>query len=244
MATPKPHLGDRPAYGIDAPGIMFGLLIGGGGPMAAGAAELTHRWHWPGFVVLALGALPFAFGILMTVYWLVGKRRTRDRMLGLIAWRGDEAVLDVGTGAGFLMAGAAKRAPRGRVTGVDSWSAKDLSNNAPATTARNMAIEGVAARCDVVTGDARDMAFADGSFDVVVSLLCIHNIEGRAEQARACHEIARVLKPGGRVVIGDYLPTHAYASALQQAGLTIRQSNAAFATALSLMWIVVADKPI
>ena len=106
----------------------------------------------------------------------------------------------------------------------------------------SMVAEGVTDRAVVQTGDARALAFPDASFDRVVSLLCIHNIEDKAEQAQACREIARVLKPGGRVVIGDYLPTHAYAAAFAETGLTVVQSKPAFGVALSLMWIVVADK--
>ena len=45
----------------------------------------------------------------MLVYSKWGKFRHRDRMLNMIAWRGDEHVLDVGTGRGLLIIGAAKR---------------------------------------------------------------------------------------------------------------------------------------
>jgi len=109
---------------------------------------------------------------------------------------------------------------------------------------RNVTLEGITERVEVRTGDARALAFPDASFDRAVSLLCIHNIEDKADQARACREIARVLKPGGCIVIGDYVPTHAYAAALAGAGLTIVRSSPAFGVALSLMWLLVADKPL
>src|SRR6266700_1188047 len=50
-------------------------------------------------------------------------------------------------------------------------------------------------------GDATAMNFANGSFDVVVSNLCLHNIPTRDGRDRACREIVRVLKPGGKAVI-------------------------------------------
>lgn len=236
----------RPNYGIDAPGIMVGFLLGGGTAVLVGVAIAKlapDAWGWIGVSVGIVGALPLFFGTLMTLYWLVGKHRTRNHMLAMVNWRGDETVLDVGTGAGFLMAGVAKQVPHGRVVGIDAWSAKDLSNNSAAATSANLTIEGVAERCDVMTGDARELSFADGGFDCVVSLLCLHNIEGKADQERACREIARVLKPGGQAVIGDYIPTHHYAAALRSSGLRIHQSKSAFDVALSLMWIVVAEKP-
>jgi len=234
-------------YGYDAPGIMLGLSLGGGAGVALGcviAALAPGVWSYAGVIVEALAAVPLFFGVLMIVYAFVGKTRTRERILDLADLRGGETVLDVGTGAGLLLVGAAKRTPRGRVIGIDLWASKDLSDNAAATTLRNVALEGVADRVEIQTGDARALGFPDASFDRAVSLLCIHNIERKAEQARACHEIARVLKPGGRVVIGDYVPTHAYAAAFAEAGLIVMQSQPAFGVALSLMWLLVADKPL
>ena len=237
----------RARYGFDAPGIMLGLSLGGGAVVLIGcavAALAPGAWRYAGIAVAVLGAVPLFFGLLMIIYAFVGKSRTRERILALANLRGGETVLDVGTGAGLLLVGAAKRTPRGKVIGIDLWASKDLSNNAAATTMRNVAVEGVADRVEVQTGDARELAFPDASFDRAVSLLCIHNIENKADQARACHEIARVLKPGGRVVIGDFVPTHAYAAALADAGLTVVQSKSAFGVALSLMWLLVADKPL
>ena len=233
-------------YGYDAPGIMLGLLLGGAGAVVAGciAASLAPSWwRHAGVLVAVVGAVLLFFGLLMVIYAFVGKARTREHILNLAGLRGDDTVLDVGTGAGLLLVGAAKRMPRGKVVGIDLWASKDLSNNAAAITLRNVAAEGVANRVEVLTDDARELTFPDASFDRVVSLLCIHNIEDKADQARACREIARVLRPGGRVVIGDYVPTHAYAAAFAEAGLKVVQSNPAFGVALSLMWIVIAEKP-
>ena len=43
----------------------------------------------------------------------------------MIPWRGNETVLDVGTGRGLLMIGAARRLTTGISVGIDIWSAKD-----------------------------------------------------------------------------------------------------------------------
>lgn len=238
----------KPRYGWDAPGVMLAMLGIGGALVASGLGLV----HWAPFAFAAIlggmlaaaGAVPLVLGLMMLQYGLGGKLRTRDAMLALIDWRGDERVLDVGAGAGLLLVGAAKRLTRGgRAIGIDIWSAKDLSDNTEQATRRNIALEGVADRAEIETCDATSLHFADGSFDVVVSLLCLHNIEHRPDQARACREIARVLKPGGRVVIGDYVPTHAYAAALSEAGLHVRRSSSAISVACSLMWFLVADKP-
>lgn len=198
-----------------------------------------------GAVAIFAGGVPLVLGLAMFQYGLAGKFRTRQAMLNLISWRGDEHVLDVGTGAGLLLVGAAKRLHRGgSAVGIDVWSGKDLSDNSEAAAQRNITLEGVANRASIQTADAVQMPFANGSFDCVLSLLCIHNIEPKADQTKACQEIARVLKPGGRIVIGDYIPTSAYAAAFSAAGLVVERSRPAFGVAGALMWLLVADKPL
>ena len=60
-------------------------------------------------------------------------------------------------------------------------------------------------KIEIRNENAVAMSFASDSFDVVFSLLCIHNIESNADQEKACYEIARVLKPNGTAIIGDYI---------------------------------------
>ena len=240
--------GGRPHYGWDAPGVTIGMAASGAAALVLG----TVLWTWSPFayanaigaVLAALGAILLLMCLASVRYVTSGKLRTRDAILDLVAWRGDEAVLDVGTGAGLLMIGAAKRLTKGgRAIGIDIWSAKDLSNNSPETTRRNIAIEGVSDRAEVRTENATRLPFPDASFDVVLSLLCLHNIEPDSDQAVACREIARVLKPGGRVVIGDYVRTHRYAVPLRDAGLEILRSSFGFSVLAVPMWLLVADKP-
>lgn len=239
-------MSERPDYGVDAPGVMRSLqLTGAAGSLIGLAAALLGTYAWlriAGWLAFVLSLIVLFFGLLMLVYNLVGKKRTRDLLLGKVLWTGDESVLDIGTGAGFLAVAIAKRLTTGHVTGIDLWSAKDLSNNAAAVAERNARLEGVADKLTVQTGDARKLEFPDGSFDRVVSLLCLHNIEDKVEQQVACAEIGRVLRPGGHAVIGDYLPVAAYAATFRAAGLDIVQMSSAFTTALSLMWFVVAVK--
>jgi SAM-dependent methyltransferase len=235
-------------YGWDAPGVMLGLLSIGSALVAVGVVlAMLQPFAFSGTVgavLIVAGAIPLTLGLAMLQYGIFGKLRTRDAILGLVAWRGDEAVLDVGAGAGMLMIGAAKRLTRGgRAVGVDVWAAKDLSGNSAEATWRNIALEGVAACAEVRTEDARRLSFPDATFDVALSLLCLHNIEPKADRGLACREIARVLKPGGRVVIGDYVPTHSYAQALREAGLDVKRTSPAFGIAGALMWLLVADKP-
>ena len=213
---------EKPDYGIDAPGVIRNLIV-------SGIAVLLLGWFVPsltiGPVTLILGRMSIwpgisliLGGVLMIVYAKVGKFLHRDRMLKMVDWRGDETVLDVGTGRGLLMIAAAKKLKSGKSVGIDIWSKKDLSGNAMDKTLRNAEIEGVRDRVDVQNGDATAMKFADGSFDVVLSNLCIHNIPSRAGRDQACREIVRVLKPGGKAVISDFIHTADYVRAFKSAG--------------------------
>ena len=145
----------------------------------------------------------YSTGLLMLLYAKWGKFRHRDMMLNMLRWRGDERVLDVGTGRGLLLIGAARRLTTGRGTGIDVWSTKDLSGNSLSRTQANIDVEGVQDKVNIKSDDARKLSFPDASFDVVLSNLCIHNIPASDGRAQACREIARVLKPGGTALISD-----------------------------------------
>ena len=148
-----------------------------------------------------------------------GKLREQDRLLDELPWRGDERVLDVGCGRGLLLFGAAKRLIIGRAVGLDLWRRQDQAGNDPASTMADAEAEGVAERVELCDGDARRLPFGDQTFDVVVSSMALHNIRGAAGRTAAVDELARALKPGGRVAILDYRDTGRYAAALAAAGL-------------------------
>ncbi|MFX5756800.1 hypothetical protein ABTE27_22895, partial [Acinetobacter baumannii] len=66
--------------------------------------------------------------------------------------------------------------------------------------------------------------------------------EPKVGQEKACLEIARVLKPNGTAIIGDYIPTTGYAKVFAKAGLRVKSSKPYFTTAYALMWIVEVTK--
>jgi arsenite methyltransferase len=214
----------RPDYGIDAPPVIRTLLV-----VAAAAAVLAaalfalgepHPVGIPAAEiagVLAANCLANAGAMLW--YSKVGKLRGRERLLDLVPWRGDEAVLDVGCGRGLLLVGAARRLTTGKAVGVDVWQAADLSGNRPEAARENARREGVADRVEVRDGDARKLPFADAAFDVVVSGFALHNIREPEGRRQAVREIVRVLKPGGRVALSDLKYTADYAAVLRECGL-------------------------
>ncbi len=230
----------RPDYGVDGYPFVVGLnaafltlaLV------AVVAAAVGHGRVAIGVGVLA--ALPAVPGLLGLHYVLRGKLLHRDDVLDPIVWRGDERVLDVGTGGGLLLVGAARRAPSGRAVGVDVWRPGDLSGNTRERTLRNAALEGVADRVEVRDEDARSLSFKDASFDVVVSMLCLHNIEERRDQA--LREIARVLRPGGTAVLSDLAGTGEYARLLAAQGLAVEHGPVAWGT-FPFQRVVVGKRP-
>jgi arsenite methyltransferase len=178
------HMTQKPDYGIDAPGVVRNLFVIGALLLVLGSlfpviriGPVIFLWKSGAYVT---GVLCLIEGVLMVVYAKHGKFLHRDRMLGMVDWKGNESVLDVGTGRGLLMIGAAKKLTTGKSVGIDIWSTKDLSGNAMEKTLLNATLEGVANKVEVQSGDASAMKFPDASFDVVVSNLCVHNI--RREQ--------------------------------------------------------------
>jgi SAM-dependent methyltransferase len=209
-----------PDYGIDAPravSVLWGL--------SSLAFLLATLLYWAGLpspisaALAVLGADLSLVAVCMLWYSRRGKLRQRDRLLDSIAWKGDEQVLDVGCGRGLLLLGAAQRVPGGKAVGVDIWSNVDLSSNSPEATRENARRAGVAERVEVRDADAQRLPFGDASFDVVVSSLVLHNIPSRDGRRQAIREIARVLKPGGRVAILDLRHTRDYVAVLRQCGL-------------------------
>jgi len=119
-------------------------------------------------------------------------RRWRRRAVAALAPRAGGRYLDVGCGTGDVVMEVLRQCPRATVVGVD-----------PAEAMLGVAVDrlrraGLAASVSLRTGDATDLAFADASFDGVVTAFCIRNVTHRA---KALGEMRRVLSPGGRAVI-------------------------------------------
>ena len=192
-------------------------------------------------IIFSIALTGIILVILIFLYIKVEKFRHRDRMLNMLSWKGNEQVLDIGTGKGLLMIGAARRLTSGKSSGIDIWNKTDLSNNTFEAAMRNAELEGVKNKVEIKNADAQNIPFADNSFDYVLSNLCIHNISSKKGRATACREIIRVLKPGGIALISDFMHTKEYEKEFKSQGLETNRSLS-FLIAPVLLFIVKAIK--
>lgn len=208
---------NKPNYGIDAPGVVKGLIFG---------SLFFSFLYWVAFYLSGKNPVIYKICVIASVSTFVcmvgtaiimilsswyGKIYQADIMLNKISWNGNEKVLDVGCGRGLLAIKAAKKlSDQGHVTGIDIWNQKDLSGNSLHEALKNIKIEGVADRVTIQEGDACGLEFEDNYFDLVVSNLVIHNIEAMENRFIVLDEMLRVVKPGGHIIIQDMFVAHEY----------------------------------
>jgi SAM-dependent methyltransferase len=115
--------------------------------------------------------------------------------LRIDAIRPGDRVVDVGCGAGMdLLLAARAVGATGRVIGVDMTDAMRERATASAKDA------GLGARVEVRAGDAESLPVENASVDVVISNGVLNLT---TDKNKAFSEIARVLVPGGRLLLAD-----------------------------------------
>ena len=205
------------SYGVDKPVIpavsielaVWLLVCGRVTMLAAG---------WFAVLPFALAAALFAHAGWFLHTTRRGKFHAWQRILDEVPFRGDEHVLDAGCGRGVVLTAVAKRVPRGKVIGIDDWRKVEQSGNTPAATTRNVELEGVADRVELVTGDLRALPWPPAHFDLVVSALALHS-NTPEQRDQALGELVRVLKPGATLVLADIRRAREHESALNAAGM-------------------------
>jgi SAM-dependent methyltransferase len=105
-----------------------------------------------------------------------------------------ERVLDLGSGGGIdVLLSAQRVGPTGRAFGLD------MTDEMLALAARNAAEAG-ATNVEFLKGEIEAIPLPANSIDVVISN-CVINLA--ADKSAVFHEIARVLRPGGRMGVSD-----------------------------------------
>jgi demethylmenaquinone methyltransferase/2-methoxy-6-polyprenyl-1,4-benzoquinol methylase len=115
------------------------------------------------------------------------RRTVRALELGAAA-----RVLDLATGTGDLAIEIARRHPDARVVGLDP------SPRMLAIAERKLAHRRLADRVSLIAGDAQHLPYRDGEMDAATIAFGIRNVPDRPAALR---EMARVVRPGGRVAV-------------------------------------------
>ena len=102
-------------------------------------------------------------------------------------WRGDETVLDIGTGTGQYLAPLRERVPQGRII------AGDL---APGML-RDLAARGVPGGACLLNADAEALPLADASCDAIIASYLLPLVP---DIPQAITEMCRLLRPGGALL--------------------------------------------
>lgn len=113
---------------------------------------------------------------------------TTRHALNALAPQSGERILDVACGTGFALARLAEMPFGLDLAGTDINLHMLSRSRLPSTV-------------DLVHADARHLPFADGRFDAVITLNALHYLDN---PAIAIEEMARVIVPGGRLVVTDW----------------------------------------
>ena len=165
----------------------------------------------------------------------------------LASLRPGEVVLDLGSGGGFdVFIAAAKVGPTGRAIGVDMTA--EMLKKARAGIAAFTAQTGLN-NVEFRLGEIEHLPVPDNSVDVIISN-CVINLS--PDKPQVWREIARVLRPGGRVSISDLALQQPLPQELREsvealvgciAGAVLVDENRQMAQAAGLAEITIQNKP-
>lgn len=142
------------------------------------------------------------YDLAVNITTLGQARRLRKITVNQALVNPGDSVLDVGCGTGEVTLLAKSRAKAGSVYGIDP--APEMIAVARKKAARKRL------EIDFRVGVIEALPFSDSSMDVVTSSLMMHHLPENLK-VRGLAEIYRILKPGGRLLIADFLrPTESF----------------------------------
>ncbi len=110
-----------------------------------------------------------------------------------VDWRPEARVLEVGCGAGWMWAEAAARLP----SDLD-LTLTDLSSGMVSEAIERVGSLGRYRHSSGRVADAQELPFRSAAFDVVIAIYVLHHVP---DAGLAVSEMARVLRPGGTLVV-------------------------------------------
>lgn len=121
---------------------------------------------------------------------------TRERLREVLALRPGERVLEVGPGTGYYTLDVAEWVGEEGTVDILDIQREMLDHTMGRAGERGLA------NITPTESDARGMPYEDGSFDAAYLVTVLGEIP---DQAAALRELARVLRPGGRLVVGELM---------------------------------------
>jgi SAM-dependent methyltransferase len=185
------------------PGWMNGLGIAA---LVALTAAVAIELEWPVWWPAAFAAVALAVVLLVGAQIMRGFQRLDQVVLPMVDLvRGErDVVLDAGCGSGRTTIAMARVLKEGHVIAVDRFDAGYIDDGGRALLDRNLALAGLTDKVTVETADLTALPFAAGDFDAAVSTHVYDHL-GAGKQL-GLDEVFRVLKPGGRFLMGVWVP--------------------------------------
>jgi len=119
---------------------------------------------------------------------------TRKRLLEILEPAPGERILEIGPGTGYYSLPVAERLSPGGTLEIFDLQQEMLDHTM--RQARERALDNLVSR----QGDAERLPYPDGSFDAAFLVTVLGEIP---DQSKALAELARVLRQGGRLVVGE-----------------------------------------
>ncbi|HWQ92557.1 MAG TPA: class I SAM-dependent methyltransferase [Clostridia bacterium] len=105
------------------------------------------------------------------------------------------SVLEIGTGKGRFLIELARK--------VEAVTTVDISAEEQQSATLNARYAGMEGKITFVLHDAGELPWADSTFDAVVTMNAMHHIP---HFRQVLHEMLRVVKPGGKIILADFSP--------------------------------------
>ena len=131
--------------------------------------------------------------------WMLDKEfpfLTQERLFQVLAPRPGERILEIGPGTGLFSVPVAQRLhPTGK---LDVFDIQQVMLDHTLGAAEAQGVTNISA----TLGDARALPYPEGTFDAAFMMTVLGEI---SDQQAALSELQRVLKVGGRLVVGEFL---------------------------------------